>query len=434
MFGEFFNQIIDSGVRIGDEGNNVLNGTNSSNQLLGLSGNDRLKGMAGADLLEGGTGNDWLYGGKGQDLLKGGAGNDWLYGGKGQDRLEGGAGNDLLVGGLGNDILVGGAGNDIVVLAPGSGSDTLIDFQNGQDKIQLEGGLTFDDLDILSQGANNTDIFINKAGDPNDGEKLATLIRVHPKQLTKADFISAPTITSTFTASVPENQIGAINVETSDDSDSEGSGLTYSISGGADAALFSINADNGVVTFNNAPNFEAPGDTNGDNNYDVEVTVTDSDGLTDTQTVTISVTDIAEDAASTNNIQSLQATNNIKDLKSFLKRNRKVDFRTANLLKNSTLDSYNWKGLEDNKESVIFQLKAYQRLLRIVPNGQEDVAIKLLQEGFHSSLQIANTPKAKFLQDTHSIFSGDTTLAEQLYKRALAVRKLVILKYLNQAQ
>ena len=71
-------------------------------------------------------------------------------------------------------------------------------------------------------------------------------------------------------------------------------------------------------------------------------------------------------------------TINIKNLKAFLRKNKKVDFRTADLLHASTLDSYKWTGLEDNKEGLISQLKAYQRLLRIVPNDQYDLAIKLL--------------------------------------------------------
>ncbi len=38
---------------------------------------------------------------------------------------------------------------------------------------------------------------------------------------------------------------------------------TYSISGGADAALFNIDAATGEVTFTAAPDFETPGDADG---------------------------------------------------------------------------------------------------------------------------------------------------------------------------
>ncbi|NEP13111.1 MAG: hypothetical protein F6K14_23480, partial [Symploca sp. SIO2C1] len=72
------------------------------------------------------------------------------------------------------------------------------------------------------------------------------------------------------------------------------SGLTYSITGGADSALFSIDSDTGVVTFNAAPDFEAPSDANADNDYNLQVTVTDSGGLTDVQNIVVSVTDEVE--------------------------------------------------------------------------------------------------------------------------------------------
>ncbi|MEO0825210.1 MAG: cadherin domain-containing protein, partial [Cyanobacteria bacterium J06642_9] len=110
---------------------------------------------------------------------------------------------------------------------------------------------------------------------------------------------AAPTITSdgggdTATVNVAENTTAVTDVETNDDNDSEGSGLTYSLSGGADQALFNIDANTGVLNFNNAPDFEVPGDANGDNNYQVQVTVTDSSGLTDAQDLTVSVTDVVE--------------------------------------------------------------------------------------------------------------------------------------------
>ena len=103
---------------------------------------------------------------------------------------------------------------------------------------------------------------------------------------------TAPTITSNNSASVEENQTAAIDVQATDDTDSEGSGLIFSLSSGADQALFSIDADTGVVTFNNAPDFEIPSDTGADNNYDIQVTVTDSGGLSAVQDIVITVTDL----------------------------------------------------------------------------------------------------------------------------------------------
>ena len=68
--------------------------------------------------------------------------------------------------------------------------------------------------------------------------------------------------------------------------------LTYGIAGGADAALFDIDATTGALTFKTAPDFEAPTDTDSDNVY--EVAVEASDGfLTDSQAISVEVTNVS---------------------------------------------------------------------------------------------------------------------------------------------
>ena len=110
---------------------------------------------------------------------------------------------------------------------------------------------------------------------------------------------SAPTITSSATAAVDENQTAAIDVDAVDDTDTEGAGLSYAITGGADAGLFAIDPATGVVTFLAAPDYEAPADADANNAYELQVTVTDSGALTDVQAITISVLDVAENSAPT---------------------------------------------------------------------------------------------------------------------------------------
>ena len=92
------------------------------------SGNDRITGNAAANRLEGRGGHDTLDGREGRDTLEGGKGDDRLTGGKGHDTLEGGEGDDRLT---------GGKGNDVFVFGPGNGADTVTDFANGKDKIDL---------------------------------------------------------------------------------------------------------------------------------------------------------------------------------------------------------------------------------------------------------------------------------------------------------
>lgn len=70
--------------------------------------------------------------------------------------------------------------------------------------------------------------------------------------------------------------------------------ITYSISGGADAAKFNINASTGALTFKAAPDFEQPGDANKDNVYEVQVKATDAGGAFSTQDVRVTVKDVAD--------------------------------------------------------------------------------------------------------------------------------------------
>ena len=92
---------------------------------------------------------------------------------------------------------------------------------------------------------------------------------------------------------VPEGTLLVADLTVSDDNDSEGDGITFAITGGADADAFSINADTGVLQFINAQDFDTPNSLDGTNTFAVEVTATNSAGLTATQTVLANVTDIA---------------------------------------------------------------------------------------------------------------------------------------------
>jgi Tol biopolymer transport system component len=148
---------------------------NSPNAINGTPGNDNLTGTPGSDNLNGLDGDDALTGRQGNDILVGGGGSDNLFGGKGFDTLNGG---------LGNDNLVGGAGNDVFVLGARLGIDTIYDFVNGQDTVQLINGLTFGQLSI-SPGTNGTLIRV-----ASSGEVLASLTGVAPNSIAPEDFLS----------------------------------------------------------------------------------------------------------------------------------------------------------------------------------------------------------------------------------------------------
>ncbi|MFT5126115.1 MAG: hypothetical protein ACI97B_004768, partial [Verrucomicrobiales bacterium] len=101
----------------------------------------------------------------------------------------------------------------------------------------------------------------------------------------------APSFTSVSAIAVLENQVNVIDLQASDpegDSDN-GNGLTYSLSGGVDQSLFALDTQTGILTFLAVPDFEAPTDANGDNTYEVQITVTDAGGLTAIQDLSVSV-------------------------------------------------------------------------------------------------------------------------------------------------
>jgi Ca2+-binding RTX toxin-like protein len=72
--------------------------------------------------------------------------------------------------------------------------------------------------------------------------------------------------------------------------------ITYSIVGGADKDLFTINSTTGELSFKVAPDFENPIDSGKDNHYDVKIEARDNGrpSLADTQDVVVEVTDAAE--------------------------------------------------------------------------------------------------------------------------------------------
>lgn len=97
----------------------------------------------------------------------------------------------------------------------------------------------------------------------------------------------APAITSnggqpSASVAVTEGVAGVTTVQA-------GPGASYAITGGADAALFQVDAATGVLRFVNAPAYGTPLDAGADNVYEVSVTASDAFG-SDTQALSVRVT------------------------------------------------------------------------------------------------------------------------------------------------
>ncbi len=111
----------------------------------------------------------------------------------------------------------------------------------------------------------------------------------------------APTIISagggaTAAISVAEH-VSAVTIVSGNDVDLPAQSLSYSVSGGIDQALFTIDAATGALSFTVPPDFSLPTDSNKDNVYVVQVRVTDAQGASATQTLHVTVTDVAESRA-----------------------------------------------------------------------------------------------------------------------------------------
>ncbi|TMV12683.1 FG-GAP repeat protein [Arenibacterium halophilum] len=220
----------------GGKGNDIFNGRGGHDTFHGEAGNDTLRGGANNDTLNGGVGDDILNGGAGRDtaeftgqsdisvdlritgpqdtgqgmdtlisiehvtsgagsdLLHGDGGNnrlnsgngaDDLYGHNGNDTLIGGGGADTLFGGSGDDTLRGGAGADTFVMQGNWGHDTIVDFEDGVDII-----------DVYDTGVQSTGAFI-RTMNGNDavlafGGNSITILNTTLAELTNADFNFAP--------------------------------------------------------------------------------------------------------------------------------------------------------------------------------------------------------------------------------------------------
>lgn len=176
--------------------------------------------------------------------------------------------------------------------------DTDSNNQDGLDTTQA--GLTLSGKDNDNDGLDDAiDSDDNKHGPVNAG--ITDLLANYPnngKQTLWRLSNLAPTFTSVDTASIPEESTqSAYDTAVTDDKDSEGKGITYRLIASDDSALFSINADTGVLTFKQAPDYETPLDKDKNNQYELVIEACDSEQMCSTQDLTLEVTNIKTDDA-----------------------------------------------------------------------------------------------------------------------------------------
>jgi hypothetical protein len=215
----------------------------TSIDLRGEEGNDVIQGSDLGDIIYGGDGNDDLYGYGGDDVIYGDAGADELFGGDGADGLDGGGGNDQFRPGVDGDVdtLAGGetdenlaAGGDIVMLgdAPAGVTVTLAD------------GLANDGPD-----AENYDASIESV----EGSLHDDVLTLGPGGGTAYGSDGADTLVGSAANDVLWGEDG------NDDLDGLGGSDTYIAGGGDDILRAAL--DGAVDTFNAGESGEVGGDT-----------------------------------------------------------------------------------------------------------------------------------------------------------------------------
>ncbi|MEG4500433.1 Calx-beta domain-containing protein, partial [Microcoleus sp. F10-C6] len=151
-----------------------------------LDGNDTVQGVADEQA---------ILGNKGQDRVAGGAGNDSLRGGRDNDHLFGEDGNDTLSGDRGADSLTGGGGADVFIVQQNrDGSDVITDYQDGADKLLLNGSLNFNNLTISNNGGNTV------IADKTTGQVLTVLQGINNSTIDASDFLVQGNPTLAFSA------------------------------------------------------------------------------------------------------------------------------------------------------------------------------------------------------------------------------------------
>ncbi len=133
------------------------------------------------------------------------------------------------------------------------------------------------------EGANNTYEVIVQASDTQATDTQTITVTVTNQQAS----ITSDGGGETASVSMAENSTGVTTVRAAAGEPS--STLGYSLAGGIDASLFTINPTTGALTFITAPNFEAPTDANADNVYEVLVQVSDGLGGSDQQALSVTV-------------------------------------------------------------------------------------------------------------------------------------------------
>jgi hypothetical protein len=124
----------------------------------------------------------------------------------------------------------------------------------------------------------------------------------------------------------------------------------------------------------------------------------------------------------------------LSKLQHIIEANKTADWRAFSFDDPNLLGGLTWQGLEAEQEALIPLLKAYQRLLHILPPSEDHRALPLLKAGLHSAIQIANIPQDQFARQWAALFPGEAALGEAVQRRAISRRSTLLLHHVNAVQ
>ena len=168
-------------------------------------------------------------------------------------------------------------GDSATYTVVGGADETKFSIGGAGDELVLNDGM----INFETQASYQVDIRVVDAGGLTYDKSF---------NINVTDANDIPVVTSNNTTTVLENSTTVMNIIATDE-DIPAQQLSYIISGGADAAFFSIDQTAGTLIFDFAPDFENPADMDADNIYRVEATVDDGHGGVVSQTLTITVVD-----------------------------------------------------------------------------------------------------------------------------------------------
>lgn len=125
---------------------------------------------------------------------------------------------------------------------------------------------------------------------------------------------------------------------------------------------------------------------------------------------------------------------NLEAFVTFLSLNSDVDFLVLDLLNEENINSLNFDNVIERKEELVSQIKAFQRLLRIIPNKNQEAALSLMKEDIHSALQVAAMTRKDFMNKFADILGDNGNIADAIYKSALEKRSVILIQYMRLLQ